>query len=192
MESLKTLIWDDECLFSANFAEKSSSTVAVPAVVKQIGGIKMPGYPDDLKFYQPIHFKIEEVIPPDIFKERGVSSIQLMDWRVLYTLDCIWELANQAAGKRVRIIVNDWLWGGNRVDSGFRGPGSNTGKWSSQHRFGRGADSISPEMPASWFRNKIIENNRLFPYITYVEDGVDWLHFDTRASTFKGIHLFKP
>ena len=167
-------------------------TAAAPVVAKPTGGLAMPGYPDTNRYYEMIHFKMQEVIPPEVFAERGMKSVELMDWRVLYTLDALWELFNQAAGKRVSVIVNNWVFGGDIKYRGFRPPKCSIGANFSQHRFGRAADCVSPDVTASWMRQKLLENNRLFPYITYVEDDVEWLHFDVRASSFKGIHLFKP
>lgn len=152
----------------------------------------MPGFPDSNNYYEPIHFKIEELVPKDIHSQRGALSLQLLDWKIIYSIDTVWEIANQAAGKRVRLYVNNWVWGGKSQNRGFRAPSSSVGAKLSQHRFGRAIDAVSPDVTAQWLRLKIMENNRLFPYITYMEDGVDWLHIDCRASTFKGIHLFKP
>lgn len=146
----------------------------------------MPGYPDNLKFYQPIHFKIEELVDPLTYSSLGAMAMQLLDWRILYSLDCIRELLG------VPLIVNNWKNGGNRKYSGFRPIGCEVGGYYSQHRFGRAVDFISPEMEASKIRLEIMSKNRLFPFISYMEDNVEWVHIDVRASTFNGIHIFKP
>lgn len=52
----------------------------------------------------------------------------------------------------------------------------------SQHKYGRAADCLLVERDATaaQVRKDILENPDWFPLITAIEDGVNWLHFDTR------------
>ena len=156
----------------------------------------MPSFPENIKYYRPIHFRIEELVPAGTYRklERVSNSrgdmerraLQLLDWRILYTIDCIREQL------RIPLIVNDWYWGGEFQYRGWRPPACTVGAINSQHKFGRAIDFVSPRQEAEQIRLKILENNRLFPYITYMEDGTTWVHIDCRNADVKHIHLFQP
>lgn len=149
------------------------------------------------RFYEPRHFGIKELVPQGTYsrmRERCLTKdeaikrlLGLFDSRLLYTLDCLREHFG------VRMHINNWQWGGDRNYSGFRPADCKIGAKHSQHRYGRAADIIIPngEYDAEHMRLKIFENNILFPYITYMEDGVDWLHVDCRNADVKHIHLFR-
>lgn len=146
------------------------------------------GFPNHANCYRPIHFKLEELVPANIYAARGERSIELLDWRIVYSLDCIREFLD------IPLTVNTWLWQGQTQYRGFRPPNSESSQGAplSQHKFGRAIDFVSKKMSAEDMRQKIVQANRLFPYITYMEDEVNWVHIDCRQSDKRGIHLFKP
>lgn len=125
--------------------------------------------------YAPKHFDIKELVPPDIFQNRGEQSIQLIDERVLITLDKLRETFGSCT-------VNDWPFSTDchYTQSGLRTPDSDVYSPTSQHTFGRAMDCKFKEYTGQEIRNHVIENRALFPYITFIEDDVSWFHFDVR------------
>lgn len=144
------------------------------------------GFSNGLKYYKPIHFRLEELLPRNIFEARGDRGWELLDWRIVYSVDCIREYLN------IPITINDWIYKGKQEDRGFRPPDCNTGVAFSQHKFGRAVDFISKEMNSEEIRLKIIQASRLFPFITYMENDTPHVHIDCRLSAYHGIHLFSP
>jgi len=139
-----------------------------------------------MKYYKPVHFKTEEFVPESIFAARGEKSLELMDARILYTADCLREFLG------VPLIINTWLWNGSTQYRGFRPQGIGVGSALSQHKYGRALDFVSKKMTAEQMRLKILECSKLFPYITFMENKVNWVHVDNRSSQHEGIHLFNP
>lgn len=132
--------------------------------------------------YQCKHFKIEELVPENLFREyekiNRVSRLWMVfDVRALMTLDALRERYGQ-------MTVNDWLWGGSRNYRGFRPPGCDVGADLSQHRFGRGFDDDFKDYEAEEVRVSISAMGRTqrvragLGYIRRIENGVSWLHFD--------------
>jgi len=141
-------------------------------------------------YYKCIHFRLEELVPKPVFDKLGEKCWWLFDSRLLYTADCIWEFFNTI--KKTPIICNDYLWGGSHQYRGFRPSDCDIGAEFSGHKRGSVLDSVSPVFSAKFMREKIIENNRLFPYISRIEDDVDWLHVETTNVPGNSIILFKP
>ncbi len=123
--------------------------------------------------YKPKHFLAYELVPPNVYKDRGEKSFQLLDNRALITLDAL----RDAYG---RITVNNYKWGGDRQWSGLRTPDSPYYSPYSQHTFGRAFDCIFSNTNAEIVRQDILKNPDRFPFITFLEMDISWLHFDTR------------
>jgi hypothetical protein len=125
--------------------------------------------------YKCEHFVIEELVPPQVFKDRGEKAWQLLDDRMLITLDRLRE-------KYGSMTVNNWKWGGDREWSGLRTSDSPYYSKYSQHSFGRAADVIFKHITAEEVRQAILENpdDPTFELINSFEEGVSWLHFDVR------------
>ncbi|WP_257294479.1 hypothetical protein [Endozoicomonas sp. YOMI1] len=123
--------------------------------------------------YLPRHFQAYELVPPAIFANRKDKSFELIDERVLITLDTLRDTFGPCT-------INDWYWKGHFEQSGLRT--SDVPKYSptSQHTFGRAMDCKFKEQSAADVRHQVIQNRLLFPYITFMEDDVDWFHFDVR------------
>ena len=140
-----------------------------------------------LKYYEPKYFLPQELVPPKIYSALGDKSLLVMDYRILKTIDVIREFF----GKPVHI--NTWLWNKRgRKFSGFRPRWCNVGARYSQHRFGRATDCLIEDTPATVARGAIMEAQLHFPYITVLEDRVNWLHIDCRAVSDHGIQLVYP
>ena len=139
------------------------------------------------------HFKLEELVSKKMHDRYGKRCWQFFDDRLLKVLDKIRE----EIGKP--ITVNNWLWGGNFHQRGFRENldtipyvrTANNTFYNSQHNFGRAVDFDVKGMTAEEVRKWIIENQKKFPEITYMEEDVNWVHIDIRQSSHDGIYLFK-
>lgn len=125
--------------------------------------------------YKCKHFVIQELVPPQVYKERGEKSWELIDDRSLITLDRLRE-------KYGPITVNNWHTGGEREWSGLRTPDSPYYSKYSQHSFGRAIDCIFKFHPAEYIRQAILKSkdDPAFEYINSIELGVSWVHFDIR------------
>lgn len=133
--------------------------------------------------YIPDHFEPYELVPESVYNQfvDEEGSLNLNFWsffddRMLITADRIREYYDR------KMIVNTWWWGGEKEYRGFRSPGIDVGaKWS-QHRFGRALDSIILDLDMEGVINQILNNpfDLAFKYITALELGVQWLHFDVR------------
>lgn len=142
-------------------------------------------------------FRPEEFFSPHIIQRYtdGNGNIQpwiwgLMDSRVTWT-------SVQLRKQFGTMIMNDYLWGGDNENRGFRDPislidleeyketGVISASWSSftsQHCFGRAGDSKFKKILAEEVRHYIIQNSGKedFKYITAIEKEVSWFHFDVR------------
>lgn len=123
--------------------------------------------------YLPRYFKPEELVPPEIFAARKDKSFELIDERVLITLDQLREAYGPCT-------INDWSWGGRFEQSGLRTTDAPEYSPTSQHSFGRAMDCKFKTVSAAIVRQQVIVNKPLFPYITFLENDVEWFHFDVR------------
>ena len=132
--------------------------------------------------YIPKFFKAYELVPPEIYASRKNKSFELIDVRVLITLDDLRMFFGPC-------IINDWYWGGHFEQSGLRTVDAPEFSPTSQHTFGRAMDCKFKEASAETVRKFVIET-RLLSHITFLEDDVDWFHFDVRNT--EQIVLWSP
>ena len=125
--------------------------------------------------YKCKHFSIHELVPPNVFNARQEKAWELLDERLLITLDKLRERFGL-------ITVNNYYWGKDREWSGLRTSDSPFYSPFSQHTFGRAADCLFSDISAEEVRKEILHNSLDPDYelIGSVELGVSWLHFDTR------------
>ncbi len=125
--------------------------------------------------YKCEHFAIHELVPPHVFNERGEKAWELLDERLLISLD----LLRKRFGP---MTINNYYWGKDREWSGLRTSDSPYYSKYSQHSFGRAADCLFTNKTAEEVRKEIINNpdDPDFELIGSVELGVSWLHFDVR------------
>jgi len=132
-------------------------------------------------------FKIQELVPKHIYEERGDRSWELIDARLIETIDTL-----KAIFSKGTITINNWLWDGNRNWSCLRTPASPDYSETSQHTFGRAVDMKFSAYDEAYVRNYIIQHPDEFPYVNGIEDfkGMTWVHVDVRNSdtvkVFKG------
>ena len=135
--------------------------------------------------YKTNHFTITELVPPQVYEERGDKAWSLLDDRALKTLDTLRD-------KFGITTVNSWSWNGDRKWSGLRTPDSPYYSKYSQHSFGREFDCIFRDKTAEEVREYILDNQEEFPHIRGLELGVSWLHFDVGNRPGDGIYTFNP
>jgi len=123
--------------------------------------------------YRSHHFVIQELVPPHVFADRGNKAWELLDVKLLMTLDAL----RKEFGP---VVVNNWHLNGDRQWSGLRTEHSPVGSVYSQHRFGRAADCLFVHADVGEVREYILNNSNAFPFINSVELGTSWLHFDVR------------
>ncbi len=153
----------------------------------------MIGYMDKDKYinkdgnnmYIAKHFIIEELVDPETYRTRGDKAWELLDERMLITLDKLRERYGS-------ITVNSWKWGGDRKWSGLRTPASPWYSTYSQHSHGKAADCIIKNYTAEEVRQDILADpdHDDFKLINSIELDVGWLHFDVRNCN--RIKAFKP
>jgi len=125
--------------------------------------------------YQCSFFSLHELVPEEVYLERGDKAWESLDERMLITLDKLRE-------RYGLMTVNNWYWGGRRQWSGLRIPGSPDYKPYSQHTFGRAADCLFENISAEEVRQDILSmpDDDSFRLISSLELEVSWLHFDVR------------
>ena len=125
--------------------------------------------------YKCNHFAIHELVPRNVFEDRGEKAWELLDDRLLITLDRLRERYGS-------MTVNNWHWGKDREWSGLRTKESPFYSPYSQHTFGRAADCLFAKTSVEQVRQDIlsISTDSTFEWIGSVELGVSWLHFDVR------------
>lgn len=124
------------------------------------------------------HFAIQELVPREIYEQRGKLAWQLLDPTAVNVL-------NQLRDTFGPLTVNTWLWGGNFTLSGFRPPKSSVGAALSQHRFGRAFD-VKPSNTTVQEMYKAIREeeegwrSKGLTTLENIDLTPTWLHFDVR------------
>lgn len=136
--------------------------------------------------YRCKFFKIYELVPKMYHETYPENKLWLLfDNRVLLTLD----LLREQYGK---VVVNDWYFGGEFQLRGFRPADTTVGVQFSQHKFGRAFDCKFIDTPVGVVRQDCIDKRyECFKYITAIETGIPWFHFDTRNNDGKLITFEK-
>lgn len=141
--------------------------------------------------YLPKHFRIQEFVPPDVYKQWSEKSIMFIDERVLITADKLRDMFGP-------MIVNTWhnpkliKAYGLRTESGLRSMTTTTGAAMSQHKFGRAADALFALHDADYVRKYVLGHAADFPHIGCIEDDVSWFHFDVRNTLSQTLEVVKP
>lgn len=125
--------------------------------------------------YTPTSFQLYELVPPKVYEAYGFQAWQFLDQFALMSLQ---EVRDEMG----IVTVNDWQWGGRRQWSGLRTADSPHYSPFSQHSFGRAFDCLIKGVSANDARQAIRDGQEhgKFQFITAIEVGVNWLHFDCR------------
>jgi len=143
------------------------------------------------KQYRTKHFILQELVHPKLYRDLGQRCWRYMDDRALRTLDALREFFGPA-------YCNTWHWwemgkkvGGARFDSrGLRPFNDPDGATYSDHKFGDAFDLQFVRFSADHVRKYILGHPDEFPYITILEDDVNWLHFS--VGNEDAILIIKP
>ena len=138
--------------------------------------------------YRPQYFKIQELVCPDVHRAFGERAWTFFDEKLLKTLDHIREHLGP-------LLVNNWFGGGGFDERGFRCIKCDMVRtamlenkiYVSAHMTGQGVDFDCQGMEASEVRAWITENQNTMPHNIRLENGVSWVHIDTRDM---GIKIF--
>lgn len=133
--------------------------------------------------YKPTKFRTEELVSKSTYKARGEKAIQLLDPRLLETLDQL----RTNLGKP--ITINNWIWGGGFQQRGLRTSDAPEYSKYSQHSYGRAADFDVKGMTPTQVRLHVIQNRHLYPHISFLECGINWVHIDVRNGDFRLWHI---
>lgn len=142
--------------------------------------------------YKCEHFRVEEFVPPAVYKKRGDKAWQCMDRGLLMIMDDLRELFDAP------ITINNWVWGGDRQWSGLRTPDSSYYSNTSQHAYGRAVDFLvkgidahtARKMIDKWFKENKNGIANLVDSVT-LEEGpsITWVHLDVRNNE-SGVNKF--
>ena len=96
----------------------------------------------------------------------------------------------------VPLICNNWHWGGNRSQCGYRSKKSTTGSKNSFHKKGKALDIISTKMSAKEMREKIKQEEDKLPLPIRIEKWdnkgeISWLHIDLGNTKGNKIYFFR-
>lgn len=137
----------------------------------------------------PAGFVVQEFVPPDVYSLLGDKAIRLIDPAVLAILA-------QIRADYGPLIVNNWHTGGTFKYRGFRPLNCREGAPLSMHREGKAIDCHSPRIPVEQMRREVIAKAKtqhpVYSLIGAIEDGVNWLHFDTRPRAGGQLLVFRP
>lgn len=123
------------------------------------------------------HFKLQELVSKEMYQDRGTKGWQLINPALIILIDRIKRQFPNGT-----MTINNWMWGGNRSQSGLRSPGSKWYSPTSQHSLGNAADCVFSDYSTDEVRDYLIANAYRFPELKGVEKGVNWLHVDVRNS----------
>jgi len=139
--------------------------------------------------YKPIHFKIWEMVPPELMSLPEDYLCNLFDENLLIVIDRL----RMTIGKP--ITINNWKTGGQYKWSGYRTNSCKIGAKLSAHRIGMAFDIKVSGMSPTEVSEYILSHQAMFPEITEIED-VDstpsWFHISCRPHNKKGIRIIKP
>lgn len=144
--------------------------------------------------YKPKYFTLDELVCEDVYNFYGQTAWQFFDSRLLVTIDQIRERIGKP------IYINDWQVHGQFSQRGFRclrcalvhDACVNNRMYVSPHMTGQAVDFDVVGLTAEETRQYIIKNQGLWPYPLRLEDGVGWVHLDTRDADKGKVFLFNP
>jgi hypothetical protein len=132
--------------------------------------------------YKPVYFQVKELVPPDVYAERGEAALELLDSRIVWTFDALREYFN------IPIIINN---GKDLTQCGLRTDNTVGAKWG-QHKYGRAGD-LHCDLDYDKMRREIMYGWKMVPafrFITAIEMKVSWLHIDCRNTNKQELITF--
>lgn len=139
-------------------------------------------------FYRCKHFVIQELVGPQVFKDRGEQAWQLLRPDACMSLDALRE-------KFGPITVNNWHIGGAFKESGLRDFSTSTGASYSMHKFGGAFDSKPKSCAPKDIYDYVLAHSEEFPLIRRVENIAatpTWFHCDVANTGQQKILVVNP
>ena len=134
------------------------------------------------------YFKITELVPLQLSSILHEDILwNLIDNNLIQSLDKIKEVFNKGS-----IIINSYMWSGDRNQSGLRTKDSKHYNENSQHSTGKAADMIFSAYTTDEVRDYILSHQDEFPLVGGIELETSWLHVDVRPRKDGRILTFKP
>ena len=122
------------------------------------------------------YFKIHELVPKEMYKDKGESAWRYVPKAHIKVLDKLKEHFNLGT-----MTINNYAWNGNREWSAGRYEESRWHSKYSMHSYFQAYDIVFSHYTAEEVRNYIIENHKEeFEDIGGIELGVSWVHIDFR------------
>ena len=132
------------------------------------------------------NFQLEEFVHPDIYNVIGSRSLDFLH----PLLPLVAQQLRDAYGP---ITINNWLWGGERVNSGLRFSASQFGTRLSSHKFGCAIDCLFKDTTPIDVQKDILSHND-YPHITRMENAEitkTWAHIEVGQRN-GDIKVFNP
>lgn len=137
------------------------------------------------------HFDLEELVSEKVFKKYGQGAWAFFDPRALMVLDWLREAIDRP------ITINNWVWGGDLDERGFRSNLDSIVKnktdedilYCSAHMRGMAFDLNVEGMTTQEVKDWLDANKDSLPYNIRIEENTHgWLHFDV---VDKGVRIYK-
>lgn len=144
-----------------------------------------------IKGYKSKHFKLYELVSPEVFDKYGERAWQFFDPLLLVAMDLLYDDLRELTGA---ITVNNWKWDGAYKESGLRSLTYGSADGYSLHKLGKAMDMKFAKFTAEQIRTHIFNNKDRYWMIKGVElKTPTWVHIDTRnVDTETSFFKFNP
>ena len=139
-----------------------------------------------MAIYKLNNFAVHELVPPETYEKFGNRAIRYIDQRLIATLNAIRDYVNTP------MTINNYKFGGDRIGSGLRLPGSKYHSMYSAHSHGMAFDAVG-NFDYDQIRQDIMDKeDELLPHPVRLEMDINWLHVDVMNETDKFVVTFNP
>lgn len=137
------------------------------------------------------HFYIHEFVPKVIYNKYGENSKWFIRPEIIRLAEFYRTWFNAP------LYINNWFWGGDKQNRGFRTPNTSIGALYSQHKLGAAFDCNIRGITPDEVRAEILAHEEEFMKVglTTLEDGhfaPTWVHSDIRPTGLDNILIVKP
>jgi hypothetical protein len=137
------------------------------------------------------HFDIREFVPPSLWNEKKEKCIEYIDPAIISIAEFYRDFFKS------KVIVNDWLFGGQLTLRGWRPQDCKIGAKFSQHKLGKAFDCHFDTISHIDAYKKILADPKPFmekglTTLENIEFTKTWLHSDVRKTGYKGILIVNP
>lgn len=137
------------------------------------------------------NFVLSEFCHPTIYNHPSIG-VRCIDWLNCQLIPTV-QLIRDDMGP---LIINDWEWGGNYVDSGLRVFNDNKYAALSSHKGGNCVDLKPQKVSCAELYYHILNNQHKYPHISRLENieyTPTWVHVEVCTSIRMGeVTVFNP